>query len=313
MRSWRKHAGSVAIAILCAPALFAQGPPIVAVAVDGERNWVIAASQVGLTLRPIDRPRDVVRTVPLDFDPNGVSLRADLGLLAVSGGAPGQYGSVALLDWPQLEPVRQWLGHSDTIYKVDWLDDDHLVTAGDRRAVLWSTAGRPLQEWAGHANRVTSLAAAHDGSWLATAGVDSSIRIWKRGETENRRVLNNHLDAVRGLAVAPGTDFPGWLASASDDRTVRFWQPLTGRMVRFARLPSSPLAIAWTENGTLLAAACRDGRIRWIDPQTAQILRDQPALAGWAHAIAALPGGRGFLVGGDAGELVAVHSDGAGK
>ena len=46
------------------------------------------------------------------------------------------------------------------------------------------------------------------------------MRIWDPRTGQTRHTLTGHTGAVRALAVAPdGT----WLASASDDATVRIW------------------------------------------------------------------------------------------
>jgi WD40 repeat protein len=92
------------------------------------------------------------------------------------------------------------------------------------------------------------------------------------------------------------------VASAGEDRTVRFWQPTIGRLVRFARLQSAPLALAWSPDGQLLWAACRDGHVREIDPETAVVKRDRPAIDGVAYALAPAPDGS-ILVGGSNGQL----------
>ena len=73
-------------------------------------------------------------------------------------------------------------------------------------------------------------------------------------------------------------------------------------MMRFARLPSPPLSLAWTRDGAVIVTACRDGRLRVIDPSTVEILEDLPALDGVAHSLAVAPDGT-ILVGGENGQL----------
>ena len=86
--------------------------------------------------------------------------------------------------------------------------------------------------------------------------------------------------------------------------TVRLWQPTIGRMVRFTRVDAAPLAICWLPNGTQLVVSCTDGHVRWIDPDDARIIKNQPALDGWAYAIAAHPTDGSLAVGGRNGQLV---------
>jgi WD40 repeat protein len=126
------------------------------------------------------------------------------------------------------------------------------------------------------------------------------------------RTLDNHTAAVHALALTPPTEeerregaLPQ-LASASADRTVRIWQPTIGRLVRFARLPAEPLDIAWAPDAARIVAACDDGHVRVIDPLTAEVTADVPAIEGWAYAVAVAPDGRKALVGGEGGQLKVV-------
>ena len=76
------------------------------------------------------------------------------------------------------------------------------------------------------------------------------------------------------------------VASISEDRTVRFWQPTIGRMVRFAKLESKPLDIVWLSDGRHVAVSCEDGHVRLIDPATVQVAADIPVFSSWAYCIA---------------------------
>jgi WD40 repeat protein len=123
------------------------------------------------------------------------------------------------------------------------------------------------------------------------------------------RTLDNHTDVVRDLAVRPGDHALAMIASAGADRTLRFWQPEIGRLVRFARLPGEPLAIAWTGGGERLVVACTDGHMRVIDPDTLEIVLDQLAVEGWAYEVAVAPDGRAAAVAGSGGQIRRLELD----
>ena len=62
------------------------------------------------------------------------------------------------------------------------------------------------------------VAIAPDGTWLATASNDKTVRIWEADGTP-RATLTGHKDWVTRVAIAPdGT----WLATG-DVGTVRIW------------------------------------------------------------------------------------------
>jgi WD40 repeat protein len=191
------------------------------------------------------------------------------------------------------------------VYGVGWrADSAAIATAGaDGIVGIHPTAeGGTSQKLEGHSRGVLAAAFLPGDAGLLTAGVDASLRLWDTRTGEVVRTLSNHTLPVHDLAVRPGGGTPPMAVSASDDRTVRFWQPTVGRLVRFARLEAVPLAVAWTADGGAAVVACMDGRVRAIDPDTAEVLDDRPALDGPAYSIAIAPDGT-VLVGGRGGQL----------
>ena len=74
-------------------------------------------------------------------------------------------------------------------------------------------AWRPARALADHTDRLTSVAIAPDGTWLATASFDKSVRIWDSTTGRQRAVLLGHTKPVMSVAIAPdGT----WLADERD-------------------------------------------------------------------------------------------------
>ncbi|MEU8742015.1 NB-ARC domain-containing protein, partial [Streptomyces halstedii] len=55
----------------------------------------------------------------------------------------------------------------------------------------------------GHTNWVRSVAIARDGTWLATAGDDRTVRIWDRATGSCTATLTGHTNWVHSVAIAP--------------------------------------------------------------------------------------------------------------
>ena len=92
--------------------------------------------------------------------------------------------------------------------------------------------------------------------------------------------------------------------TVSEDRTVRFWQPTIGRMVRFVRLKKTvPLAVRWTPQGDRIVTVGTDGRFRVIDPETVTVLHNAPAIIGWAYSVDVHPTENAAVVGGANGQI----------
>ncbi|PYI82053.1 MAG: hypothetical protein DME26_18750 [Verrucomicrobia bacterium] len=71
-----------------------------------------------------------------------------------------------------------------------------------------------------HTGDVFSLAFSGDGQWLATAGEDTTIRIWNAKSWELRCTLRGHTGVVNTLAFSPDSRH---LASGSRDHTMKVW------------------------------------------------------------------------------------------
>lgn len=287
-----------------------QGPgtaPLTAACFTPDGAGIVVASQAGITWRD-GTSGEALGSLDTKMDHvHHLTFRADGGLLAACGGSPTERGEVELFRWPPGdESPRRIEAGNDVFFQLAWLaeGDGWIAANGDGRLYVLSgedgaETPRPL---AAHSRRV--LAVARMGELLISAGVDRSLRVWQADSLEPLRTLNNHTGTVRDLAVRPATEGSlGMLASAGADSTVRLWQPRIGRLVRFARLPSAPLAIDWLPDGSRLLAACEDGRIRIIHPETVEIEATIDGIAGWAYTLVVAPGGESLLVGGAGGVL----------
>ena len=290
----------------------AMAPPIVAVAIAPDGAHVVTASQAGVQVRSLPAlaikhslATELLQPSDLAFSPDGKTL-------AIAGGSPAEQGRVEIWTWPDATLKTTLPAGGDLAYRAAWNANGSqlAIAGGDRKLRIAHASDGETKTYECHSAAVLATAWLTADDLVLSAGVDQSIRVLEPAMGIIRRSLDNHTAAVRDLAIRSGQhDGPIMVASCSADRTVRFWQPTIGRLVRFIRLPSPPTALAWTPSGSHVLAACEDGRLRSVDPQTIDVAELAPSLDGVAYAAAALPDGSGAVLAGAAGQLRIVTLD----
>jgi len=259
------------------------GDPVTALVLSPEGTSLITGSHEGLFRRSGDQFEDVQRLTSDVESIHDLRFSSDGRLLAVAGGTPGQFGLTEIVKWPEATLVARIREHDDVIYAVSWSPDGKwLATASLDGACLIcdSASGLPVQRIEGHSKGVTGIdwiarpSSESNGSTslILTCSLDQTLRVWSL-DTEQPgsgpkllRTMDQHTGAVRGIARQPQTSnsSPAICASWGDDRTVRFWQPDKGRLLRFARLPDVVTAAVWSSDGRELFAAMESGELSRI-------------------------------------------------
>ena len=171
-------------------------------------------------------------------------------------------------------------GHPGKINSISFSrDGKQVVTAtgvtGLRgEALLWDVkTGKLIRRFAGeHRDILFDAELSPDGSILATAGYDRSIKLWKTASGKLLRTLEGHNGAIYDIAFSPDGSV---IASAGGDASVKLWQVSTGlRLDTLGQPTGEQFNVAFTPDGKSLIAsgAAKQIRIwRWISREKPQV------------------------------------------
>jgi WD40 repeat protein len=127
---------------------------------------------------------------------------------------------------------------------------------------LARTGGHEKAQLTGHTDVVNAIPFSPDGQTLASAGNDSTVRLWNVSTKQQQLLLKHNCSYVFAVAFSPDGRM---LASAGNNKKVWLWDAANGGEQAALQHPNWVRAIAFSPNGKMLASACDDHIVRLWD------------------------------------------------
>lgn len=144
----------------------------------------------------------------------------------------------------------------------------------------------------GHTHGVRGIAFSPDGTLVATASQDSSIKLWDANTGQAAKTLRGHKGYVDQVVFSPDGTF---LASRSNDRTIKIWDVRSGELTATLEGHQNYIAeITFSPDGKELLSASSNATIRRWNAMTgneiAKLVKSERG-----EGVAFSPDGKRFL------------------
>lgn len=159
-----------------------------------------------------------------------------------------QAAEVQLWDTKSLKQVRNMKGHRARVSSLSW--NEYVLSSGSRDSYIFNhdvrIAQHHISTLEAHRQEVCGLTWSPDGTQLASGGNDNLLYIWDNRRQNPRFEFDHHQAAVKALAWSPHQRNLLASGGGTADRTIRFWNSSSGKLMNSVDAGSQVCQILWS-------------------------------------------------------------------
>lgn len=227
--------------MVCSPVLFSQAIPRLSIQTSHSSavnqivyshngEWIASASEDKTIKIWSNRTGKLIQTIDnFGYVAKALAFHPRMNLLAATAGSKIYFWNIK-----DGTVIAELDGHRDEIYSIDFNGDGNLLASGgmDETIIIWNVRKRKkikrLRERIPYTNTIYSVVMTDDGEYVFAAGEDIYIKKW---DWRRRKIVDKlpmHPNRINSLAL---NRYNTLLASASNDRSIKVWNVMTGDLL----------------------------------------------------------------------------------
>jgi mono/diheme cytochrome c family protein len=257
--------------LLPAPAKYARAIPVTGLAFSPDGAQLAVSGYFEVTIWDVDTGALVRRIGGLPERITSIAWHPKTKLLAVTGGTPAQWGTVALIDPASGYQPRLLCDLPEMAFSVAFSPDGSRLAAGggDRTIRFFDTgSGKQLRVVRPHADWVQSVAFSPDGAHLLSASRDRTVRL---AEVSTGQIETTYAGHETAALTAIFSHDGKTALSLAQNSPVHVWETSSGNTKQKSfEVPGRPERLAWVSGGLAIGSA--DGLVRILQTTDQQTL-----------------------------------------
>lgn len=157
-----------------------------------------------------------------------------------------------------LDALKEGIKAGRKLQQAIWVDSDTREKV--ETALYQAVVGvREYNRLEGHTSGVNAAVFSSDGSLIASASADNTIKLWKPNGSKFLDTALQHQKVVNSVVFSPDSQI---IASASQDNTIKLWNRQGQLLTTLSGHEAGVNSIAFSRDGQILASASTDKTIK---------------------------------------------------